>query len=403
MPRNLPSRLFHICALVAAITLIGTGLVLGSPASGAVTGQSMAGYAWSDTIGWISADGPGYGLAIAADGTVSGYAWSDNIGWVSAQAANLAGCPSAPCTAKLTGTKLEGWFKALAADTRQSGGWDGWISLAGLNYGPTLDAAGTKFSGFAWGSMVTGWVDISAVRIVAGCSNGLDQGAYPSCTCPVGQTQSGSTCVPTTSCDQGFTLQNGVCVFTGCPSGYTEQNGACVFTGCPLGFTLQNGACVFTGCPLGYTEQNGQCVFIACPAGYLFQNGACVQQCPSVCSGSNLVSCDGTLLQQCSFGCSSGSCLAAPPAPSITTWTVSPTLVRIGTPVRVTWTTTNAVSCTVSGTNGDSWTGTSGDQTTSPIAAQTTYTIVCQGLAGSSPSSVTLTSTVNILPGYQER
>lgn len=130
------------------------------------TATPITGYAWSDNVGWISFNcsntgtcgTSNYGISIAADGTISGYAWSDNIGWVSANAADVAGCPSAPCTPviSITTGAMTGWFRALA----NGGGWDGWISLSGAGYGPTLSTSGA-FSGYAWGSTVVGWTSFA--------------------------------------------------------------------------------------------------------------------------------------------------------------------------------------------------------------------------------------------------
>ncbi len=145
----------------------------------AVHSNAITGYAWSDTIGWISlncVDGGTngsdicgtfpYGLIVdPANGNISGYAWSDNIGWVSANVAT--GCPSGTCTARINGSTISGWLKALAGGSAQSGGWDGWISLSGsgidstglpFSYGITKKTDGT-FTGYAWGSAVVGWVD----------------------------------------------------------------------------------------------------------------------------------------------------------------------------------------------------------------------------------------------------
>jgi hypothetical protein len=95
---------------------------------------AVTGWAWSDTIGWISLNcsdlgtcaTSNYGLSKAANGTLSGYAWSDNVGWVSANAADLVGCPSAPCTAVVSGTSYMGWLKAVSGGSAQSG--SGFIS-----------------------------------------------------------------------------------------------------------------------------------------------------------------------------------------------------------------------------------------------------------------------------------
>lgn len=118
---------------------------------------SITGYAWSDTIGWISMNGSGYSLSVSGTGVVTGYAWSDNIGWVSANSSDLSGCPSSPCSASIDSSGgLQGWLRALS----NGGGWDGFISLSGSNYGPVRQSSGA-FSGYAWGDMVVGWLDFS--------------------------------------------------------------------------------------------------------------------------------------------------------------------------------------------------------------------------------------------------
>lgn len=123
------------------------------------TSGSLAGYAWSDTIGWISLSGSTYGISVANDGTLSGYAWSDTIGWISANISDLSGCPLGSCTATLgSDGVLSGWLRAVSGGTAESGGWDGFISLSGTGYGPTRAEDGS-FSGYAWGSDVVGWLD----------------------------------------------------------------------------------------------------------------------------------------------------------------------------------------------------------------------------------------------------
>jgi hypothetical protein len=57
--------------------------------------------------------------------------------------------------------------------------------------------------------------------------------------------------------------------------------------------------------------------------------------------------------------------------------TASPRLDGSGKPTTVSWTATDAASCTVTGTYGDTWSGTSATRTSSPITQVTTYTIQC--------------------------
>lgn len=152
---------------IALVTILGV-LILGAvvfdtahepDAYAQSSGGSVTGYAWSDTIGWISLNGSGYGISVSGSGTLSGYAWSDNIGWVSANSSELSGCPSAPCTATIDSNgAMRGWMKAISGGSSQSGSWDGFISLSGSGYGPARQTDGS-LSGYAWGDINVGWVD----------------------------------------------------------------------------------------------------------------------------------------------------------------------------------------------------------------------------------------------------
>lgn len=152
-------------AAAGSYTVFGQPQTTFSQSAGVITG-----YAWSSNIGWISLNcltgstsggsvcgTSNYSIAIDSEGLMSGYAWSSNIGLITANAAQLTGCPAAPCTARMEGNNMRGWMRALS----HGGGWDGFISLSSTSsppaYGPGL--SGTAFSGFAWGDDVVGWVD----------------------------------------------------------------------------------------------------------------------------------------------------------------------------------------------------------------------------------------------------
>ena len=96
---------------------------------------------------------------------------------------------------------------------------------------------------------------------------------------------------------------------------------------------------------------------------------------------------------------------APAPSPNITSWQVSPLLLRSGESTFVSWNATDVSDCAVSGTDGDSWSGTAGDRKqSSAILGQTTFSISCTALSGASPSTVSMSpKTVNIIPTYQER
>jgi Calx-beta domain/Putative Ig domain len=81
----------------------------------------------------------------------------------------------------------------------------------------------------------------------------------------------------------------------------------------------------------------------------------------------------------------------AVPAPTVTLST-SQTSVASGGTVTLTWSSTNATSCTASGT----WSGTktaTGSSTTSALTAASTFTLSCTGIGGSASASKTVTIT----------
>ena len=82
-----------------------------------------------------------------------------------------------------------------------------------------------------------------------------------------------------------------------------------------------------------------------------------------------------------------------------------PQLVPSNDPTKLYWKVENVSSCSVTGTNGDSWSvadsGASG-RTSSPITQQTTFTLTCQGLPGADPASVTESVVVDIAPIFEE-
>ncbi|MEK7556550.1 MAG: hypothetical protein AAB538_01080, partial [Patescibacteria group bacterium] len=155
------------------------------PAS-AGSGHNLSGWAWSETIGWISFNSTNqntatnYGVKVAANGDISGYAWAEHIGWISFN--ETAGCPTAPCAPKFnkaTGA-VSGWAKALAGGTVGSGGWDGWIHLRGSNYGVT--ASGCNWDGYAWGSDIVGWIHFKGTNYEVVGSGEACSNSSPSAT-----------------------------------------------------------------------------------------------------------------------------------------------------------------------------------------------------------------------------
>jgi hypothetical protein len=79
----------------------------------------------------------------------------------------------------------------------------------------------------------------------------------------------------------------------------------------------------------------------------------------------------------------------APPAPTVTL-SANPTTVGSGQSSALTWSSTNATSCTASG----GWSGTkatSGNQSTGALSATTMFTLACTGSGGTAQRSVTVT------------
>src|SRR3989344_1194756 len=119
------------------------------------------------------------------------------------------------------------------------------------------------------------------------------------------------------------------------------------------------------------------------------------------------LSCPQERWKICPNGCSGTTC--NDPDEVLTassTLQVIPSLVRKGQTTRVYWDSRNVSSCSVSGTNGDSWgtkiSGLSGKETL-PITEQTIYTLSCTPLTTASHPSITATKTVKVIPVFEER
>ena len=97
------------------------------------------------------------------------------------------------------------------------------------------------------------------------------------------------------------------------------------------------------------------------------------------------------VLNGCGGGGGSGS--DGPPTPPTVTLTSSASSVVSGSSVTLTWSSTDATSCTASG----GWSGTkatSGSESIGPLGADATYTLSCSGAGGSTNQSASVTVTV---------
>jgi hypothetical protein len=108
------------------------------------------------------------------------------------------------------------------------------------------------------------------------------------------------------------------------------------------------------------------------------------------------------LLAACGGG--SGAPVATnqpPPAasPPTATLTASPTTIASGGTSTLTWSSTNATSCTATGGTFGGAKGTSGSQSTGALTTTTTYSLTCTGAGGTStPATATVTVTANPVP-----
>ena len=377
------SHLHEFFALGIIGLLFFAGLMTPYPApSGSVAlagaAHNVSGFAWSDTIGWISfnctdtsscgtAD---YGVAIDEQGGImSGYAWSPHIGWISFNESELSGCPSGQCRAKLSGNALQGWAKALAANQAENGGWDGFISLKGSQYGVTR--AENALGGFAWGSDVLGWIDFSG-----GAYSGVSVGYGPVSALlqasPTQVAQGGSATLSWTSTNATS------CSGTGFATGGTTNGSTSVSPSVKTTYTLT--------CENPLTANSDQETILVYDV---------------ECSDGIDNDADTKTDYPADTGCTSASGDNENSATLVNaSISASRTSVLTGNTVVITWNASSVSSCTVSGTNGNSWNGTSGVETSSPITETTTYTLACLDLEDVPAPAESVT--INITPVFEE-
>ena len=173
---NLKQNFFVFLGAIALLLALGAmtqtnSAKIAETAAAQSADKYLAGFAWSDNIGWISfscandntCDGVrNYAVKISAStGNFSGWAWSDNIGWISFN--EISGCPEPGCSTrpnlnKTTGA-VTGWARALSF----GGGWDGWIKLGGSWPESASLYQGQSFIGYSWGDEVVGWIKWDAM------------------------------------------------------------------------------------------------------------------------------------------------------------------------------------------------------------------------------------------------
>jgi hypothetical protein len=113
---------------------------------------------------------------------LTGYAWSENIGWVRFNPTGpYPSDPQEPSKLNFGNNQITGWARVCAGTSpgdctgaSRTDGWDGWIKMAGANYGVTKNEC--NLEGYAWGSDVVGWVKFK------GSSYGVTLGGPPTAT-----------------------------------------------------------------------------------------------------------------------------------------------------------------------------------------------------------------------------
>lgn len=169
----MPQTFFRIMFCGLAIVVLGA-LFFYLHSSAAGQSLNISGFAWSSNYGWISFNEDNHRVNIVDNEFANGsYAWSPNIGWIAFGKEQLAGCPTAPCAAKITQVGnyryASGWAKVLSTNS--------WISLNGKttdgkDYGIVIQPNGA-FTGYAWDNSTIGWISFQGVA-----ANGSQYGVY---------------------------------------------------------------------------------------------------------------------------------------------------------------------------------------------------------------------------------
>ncbi len=336
-----------------------------APATAHAADIAITGYAWSDTIGWVSfsgtaANGSPYGVTVGGGGVLSGYAWSDNIGWIT------FGPNSCGAQANFSAGALSGFAQATGA----GGGWDGCISLSGASpaYGVTL--SGTTFTGYAWGSDVVGWLSFSGTATDGSPYAVVYGGAgSPTCTLSVAPNPAATG----SSITLNYTTTN------------TPDTGVIKDAG---GATITSGATAPSGAVSATAPSSA--------GSYTYTMDVASLSGASSCSTSPALSAE---VDVCPLmpGLQTGDPSQCVPPDSVDEFIVSPSRVRSGGASSLLYKATGA-SCAISGTDGSSYPVTADGAEHSvaigPITGSITYTLSC--------GSVSEQATAGLIPAYQE-
>ncbi len=149
---------------ILSIGLLSIIIMFSANLTFAFDSGQLTGYAWSDTIGWISFENV---YISKTTGQITGNAWSDAVGWISFDYCHLDAACQGPTYDSNTG-KISGTVMVLSGRLNTIDGWDGKIVLSNFtgspSYGPVLNH--NKFTGYSWGSEVVGWFSWNQIKLL---------------------------------------------------------------------------------------------------------------------------------------------------------------------------------------------------------------------------------------------
>lgn len=172
------------------------------------TGDNVYGWAWNDTVNWISFNSAGcdvdengyvdsgncgsdnasvsvvsYGVDVAEDGTMRGEAWSEAVGYIQFNPPGPYPDGTKSATLDIQSRDVTGWARicSLSNDPVNCSGGNGmgWISMSTTtgDYGVELDEENT-FKGYAWSDDI-GWISFGSINCDADRDGWGDGGTCP--------------------------------------------------------------------------------------------------------------------------------------------------------------------------------------------------------------------------------